>query len=358
MLTGLAACSLPRGAALQSEILSGQNAQERSFSVVPVTREMTTHIAKWPATGWSGGYRWLTGNRGPEATVIQAGDRLNVTVWDNQENSLLTNSSEKLTSMQGLTVSPSGTVFLPYVGDIVVRGLTEKGARERIQNQLEKIVPDAQVQVSVEPGNNNSVDLVSGVQGPGRVPLANRNTKILSALAQGGGISEALRHPLVRLQRGGNSYEIRADRLFSQADKNIVLRGGDQILVVEDDRYFTAMGASGKEEIIYFEKESMSAMDALSAMGGLNDTRADPKGVLVLREYATGQLGDGINGPEMEQVIFTIDLTTADGLFAARKFEVNPLDTIVATESAITKARTVLGLVGTVLGISNQLDDD
>jgi polysaccharide export outer membrane protein len=59
----------------------------------------------------------------------------------------------------------------------------------------------------------------------------------------------------------------------------------------------------------------------------------------------------------MEQVIFTFDLTSADGLFAARNFQINPDDTILATESPVTATRTVLGLVGAVFGMANVISN-
>ena len=47
----------------------------------------------------------------------------------------------------------------------------------------------------------------------------------------------------------------------------------------------------------------------------------------------------------------------ADGLFAARKFEINPRDTVLATESPVNAARTILGLLGTAIGVSNSVSN-
>ncbi|HBQ35876.1 MAG TPA: polysaccharide biosynthesis protein, partial [Rhodobacteraceae bacterium] len=47
------------------------------------------------------------------------------------------------------------------------------------------------------------------------------------------------------------------------------------------------------------------------------------------------------------------DLTSADGLFAARKFKINPNDTILATESPVNVTRKVLSLVGAVFGTAS-----
>lgn len=59
-------------------------------------------------------------------------------------------------------------------------------------------------------------------------------------------------------------------------------------------------------------------------MGGLVESRADPRGVLVLREYPVTVLSGSGRGPQLPQVVFSFDLTSADGLFATRKFEIEP----------------------------------
>lgn len=348
----LTACSLPRGAALQSEVLSESKSETPTFQVVAVTRDSTPYLATWPATGWAGHYHWFNTDSGPDSSVIQTGDILNIVIWDTQDNSLLAGIDSKLTQLPPMTVSSTGHIYMPYVGDVPVRGMTQPTARNRLQDALIEIAPSAQVQLSVEPGRNNSVDLVSGVGAPGRYPLENRNTKVLTAIALGGGINANLRHPLVRLQRGGKSYETRAEALLSDASRNVRLRGGDQIAVVEDDRTFNVLGAAQKESVIYFEKEHMTAMEALSAMGGLLDSRANPQGILILREYPATALKPGNAGPDMQQVVFTIDLSKADGLFAARQFHINPGDTVMPTESPVTSAQTILGLLGTVVGFT------
>lgn len=352
------ACTLPRGAALTGEILRESAVQEPSFAVVAVTRDNLDMLAGWPTTGWSGRYHWLSGStRGPESSILRAGDRLDLVIWDTQDNSLLVPAGQKTVSIQGLVVSPTGAVRIPFVDEIVVRGMTPDAARDKIEQALMGIAPTAQVQLAFQPGRGNSVDLVGGVASPGSYALQDRNTTILSAIAQGGGISSSLRNPLVRLVRDGKTYEIRAERLFAEAPRNIILRGGDQILVQEDQRYFTSLGATGSERLVYFEKEQITALEALSLIGGLNDSRANPRGVLVLREYPARAVTGDTRGPAQRQVVFTIDLTSADGLFAARNFKINPQDTVLATESPVTAARTVFALIGSVFGLANTVSN-
>lgn len=357
VLVLLAGCSLPRGAAIQSEILSEETRETPSFQLVQITRDMTPVLAKWPVTGWHGRYHWFGTSRGPDSSVIRTGDAVDIVIWDSQDNSLLNAAGSKSTVIPTMQVSSSGTIFMPYVGEVPIRGMTASSARKRLQDRLEPIAPSAQVQISVTPGRNNAVDLISGMSAPGRYTLENRDTKILSIIAQGGGISSGLRNPLVRLQRGGNSYETRFSSLLAEPARNVRLLGGDQISVVEDDRSFNVLGAAGSQQVMYFEKEQMTAMEALSAMGGLESSRANPKGVLILREYKASDLKPGNAGPDMQQVVFSIDLTSADGLFAARQFEINPNDTLLATESPIRSVQTVFGLIGSLIGLTAQTNN-
>jgi len=357
LIFAVAACgSLPRGAALQREVTREAKVENSQFQVLPVTRHNAKLISHWPVTGWSGGFHWIKASRGPQSQVLRVGDQVNLRIWDNQANSLLTPVGTNVTVMEGLVVGPDGTIFVPYVGNVVINGLTAGGARSRIQSELAPIAPDAQVQLTTTPGVINSVSVVGGVASPGTYPLPTRDTSILSVLASAGGINETLRNPLVTVQRGNSTYSIPAKDLFENPNKNTRLRGDDKIIVQQDERAFTALGASGSEDLIYFPKEYVTALEAVSLMGGLNDNRADPKGILVLREYPAKHIvAEPLNGPRKPHVIFALDLTSADGLFAARNFLINPNDTVLATESPIVAVRTIMSLFGSALGTTSQV---
>lgn len=354
-LAVLASCSTPRGAALQSEVLRGQNDETAEFQVVQVTSQTLDTVAHWPPTGWPGSYQWLPNSSGSNSPLIASGDKISLVIWDPQDNSLIAGEGQRSVNLPNLTVSPEGTLFVPYVGDVSVRGKTPSQVRQEIEQALAPTVPSAQVQLTVDVGRLNSVDIVTGVGRSGPYPLMDRNTTILSLIAVAGGVATNLRNPLVRLIRDGRTYEIRAEMLFSDASKNVLMKGGDKVFVEEDRRYFTALGATGREELIYFDREEVSAMEALSRVGGLVDARADPKGILILRNYDPKHLRSDGTGPQKTQVVFAIDLTSAAGLFAARAFEINPKDTILVTESPMVAASSIMGLIGSAFGLRNQV---
>jgi len=349
LLLGLAACSLPRGAAIESEIIGKANEAHPGFAVVSVTRNNLQTIASWPASGTFRVYNWIR-NTASGGFTIAPNDRVTLTIWDNEENSLLTAPGQKAVEMKEMTVSQSGKVFIPYLDEIKISGLTKTQARAKLQKGLEQIVPSAQVQISVVPGHRSSVDLVGGVANPGVYPLTDDNLSILNLVSLGGGVSSTLRNPQIRLTRHGHIYGTSLNKLYANPRMDVTVKGGDKVIVSQDKRYFRSLGAAGKENVVYFKSDQPSALDAISLIGGVSDTRANPESILILREYPrSATLKPG--GPQNPRMIFTIDLTTADGLFSADKFRINPEDTVLVTESPINSTKTVLSLIGNMFGV-------
>ena len=196
----------------------------------------------------------------------------------------------------------------------------------------------------------------SGVGRPGPYPLPDQDFTLLDLLALGGGISANIANPQIRLQRGDRTYGISAGRLQDDTSLNTTLKGGDRIFIEEDDRTFLSLGAAGSEAPHRFPKDNLSALEAMSLIGGIADARANPQGILILRNYpATSVRRDG-SGPRHIRTIFTIDLTSADGLFSAGQFAIQPGDVIYATESPLIGTRNIFGLIGSIFGLSNQLE--
>jgi polysaccharide export outer membrane protein len=354
-LAVLTGCSLPRGAALQSEILSDADEEFPDIIVYPVTRDLLPVIARWPEAGTDQSYSWIQHGHGADAELrINPFDVVDLVIWDSEQNSLLTADTEKLVSMPKLRVGADGQIFIPYVGDLRIAGRTPDAARQLIQRAMETIVPSAQVQLSLVAGNRSSVNLVSGANAPGLYPLPEQHFSVLNLISTAGGPRE-LANPQVRLIRGGKSYRIALNRLYETPELDTVLRGGDKVLLEADDRYFRALGATGTEQIIKFDKPEISALDAMALVGGLSDSRANPKGVLVLRDYPLSALGINGSGPSQRRVVFTIDLTSSDGLFSAGAFAINSQDTVLVTESPLNTAQTVFSLIGSLFGLAGSI---
>jgi polysaccharide biosynthesis/export protein len=350
----LAACALPRGAPEQEQILADAEDINATYAVHPVTRDTLDELKSWPITAPTGTAGWINRERGPGNQVIQSGDTVDLTVWDNEESSLLTNAQQKVVALSGIVVSPSGSVFLPYVSDVYVAKMSPDDARAAIQERMIMIIPSAQVQLTHTPGRKSSVDLISGVRKAGNFKLPDRDYTILSLIAEGGGILEEVVNPQVRLQREGKLFGISLDRLLESPDLDTTLRGGDKVFVESDERFFLSLGAAGKEAQIAFPTDTVTALDAASLIGGVNDQRGNMKGVLILRDYTENAVRSDGSGPDKERVVFAIDLTTADGLFSAGDFPIQHRDLVLVTESRINSTRTIIAIVGEVLGLGTR----
>lgn len=350
----LSGCAiLPRGAAVEREIISVAQGETADFAVHPVTRDFLTVMADWPHAG-APPLRWIPASGGARTQVIAAGDTLQITIWDSNESSLISTPGQRAVRIEAMTVAPDGTVFVPYVGNTRVAGMTLQVARETLQQDIDRVVPSSQVQLSMVEGRANSVDLVGGVASPGTYPMPDRNFTLLNLIAAGGGVQASLANPQLRLIRAGNIYGLSLARLFADPGLDTLLLGGDRVLVEADRRYFLTLGAAGRQSQHAFTQDEVSALDAVSIMGGVESRRGNPGGILILREYPQSALRPDASGPAQARVVFSLDLTSADGLFSARNFRIASGDLVLVTESPITSAQTIFGLLGAAFGLANQ----
>lgn len=360
LCVGLVSCStVPRGAALQSEVLntaSGTSDKPQDFAVAPVIRAQLPAYARWPAVGEKP-LPWIGRVPQPANRIIAPGDAVDITIFSTDDNGLLTTAGQRSVTLPKMRVSPSGTIFLPYVGSQKISGMAPETARQRIEERYVSVEPSTQVVLSLAEGRQNMVSLFGGVAAPGVYPLADSDVTVMAVIAQAGGVSPALVNPRVRLQRDGRSYGTSVDRLLDNPGLDTTLAGGDKVFVEKDRRSFLSLGAAGSEAAHPFTRDQMTALDAMAAIGGVSDTRANPKGILILRRFPASAIRpDGVAGPTHSRVIFTIDLTSADGLFSAGEFPIRDGDLVYVTESSLTSARTLISTIASVFGLARQLE--
>ena len=145
---------------------------------------------------------------------------------------------------------------------------------------------------------------------------------------------------------------------------DIALRDGDRILIEADQRSFVIMGATGSQAQVGFGQREISALEAISRVGGLSSNAADPKGVFVLRKEAQSVARRVVGDAEIKgerHLIYVLNLTEPDALFLARDFSIRDQDTIFVTEAPITTwdktLRGIVGSLGATTGLTNSLNN-
>ena len=351
----LSGCNtIPRGAPSRREVTRGASAEDADFALELVSRDRLPVYAGWGGPKEPHQSGWPQGGATPQDQIIAPGDRLEMRIWDPDESSLLTSTEERFADIANVTVSGAGEVTLPYVGNVAVGGLSAEAARARLEDRLISIVSSAQLQMQVSQGRRNSVDLLGGVGAPGTYPLTERNLPLSALISAAGGVRDGMANPQVQITRGSQVYRRPLEFVFHHPQNDPPLQGGDRVLIQADRRSFKALGAAGREEIVAFDADDVSALRAISLMGGMADTRADPRGILVLRRYPE-QVSARADGPDHPRVVFSFDLTHASGLFVADEFLLADEDIVMATQAPATSVERVLSLMGASLGFGRQV---
>ena len=356
LVVALGACGLPRSGPNKREIYAGSVLKQGDAFVVDVNSRVTQATAALPSFGFGSTFE----NAGLVGSdTIAPGDTLAITVFENvKEDPLLGNSGQRVTPLSDSQVDGQGYIFVPYAGKIRAAGQTPDGLRQAITRKLEPQTPDPQVTVLRAAGEGSSVSLAGSVGGPGIYPIELTTRTLAAMLAMAGGISIEPAIALVRVTRGGQTGKVWLQDLYDNPGLDIALRAGDQIVVEQDTRAFTALGATGQQNRMQFDSKTLSAIEAIATVGGLATNTADPTGVFVLRnesaEIANAVLGrNDLIGDQ--RMVYVLDLTQPTGLFDARDFLIRDGDTVYVTEAPYVQWQKSLSAITGTAGAANQL---
>jgi len=349
----VASCGLPRPGPSKAEIFEGSVQRSGDAFIVVVNDRVTRATAVTPAFGFSEGFQnaSVVGS-----DTIRPGDTLGLTIWENVQDGLLASEGQNATVLEEVQVDGAGFIFVPYAGRIRAAGNTPEAIRRLITSRLDEQTPDPQVQVRRLAGDGATVSVVGSVGGQG-VYAIERPTRTLSAmLARAGGITIPAEIAQITVIRGKHSGKIWFQDLFDNPHFDIALRGGDRILVEEDTRSFTALGATGAQNRIPFESQTISAIEAIASVGGLNSNTADPTGVFVFRNEPAAVAANVVGRNDLigdQRVAYVLDLTQPNGVFQARDFAIRDGDTVYVTEAPfVTWNKTISALTGSLSSVN------
>ncbi len=345
----LGACTIPRPGPTANEIFAGSVLREGNAYIVAVG-DRVTRAANVPlALGFSDALR---NQRLLGGDTIRVGDEITVTVFENVPEGLLTTVETAGARLEQVQVDEQGFIFVPFAGRIRAAGQTPEGLRATIARRLDEQTPDPQVYVSRTGGDGASVSLVGRLGAQGVYSITRPTRSLTAMIAQAGGVTVPPNVAQITLTRGRHTDRVWLEDLFRHPELDVALRGGDRILVQEDQRRFTVLGATGAQTLLPFDTPTITAIEALAQVGGLDPTRADPTGVFIFRnepeEVARAVLGEtALVGDQ--RVVYVLDLTAPNGMFLARDFQIRDGDTVYVTEaSSVQWNRLISTLTGTL----------
>lgn len=344
-LAVVSSCGLPQVGPNKRQIFAGSVQKEGDSFIVSVNDRVTRATGVVPALGFSEAFK-NAAQLGSD--TIRPGDILGITVYENVDDPLLGVEGSPATVLEEVQVDGAGFIFIPYAGRIKAAGNTPDAIRRIITNKLGEQTPDPQVEVRRAAGDGSTVSLIGSVGAQGVYPIERPTRTLGTMLAQAGGVTIVPEIAQITVIRGNQRGKIWLQDLYDYPQLDIALRGGDRILVEEDTRSFTALGATGGQAQVPFESQTLSALEGIAQVGGLNAATADPTGVFVFRnepeEVAAQVLGrNDLQGAQ--RMVYVLDLTQPNGMFMARDFVIRDGDTIYVTEAPFTQWNKVISAI-------------
>ncbi|MBI1219592.1 MAG: polysaccharide export protein [Rhodobacteraceae bacterium] len=349
LVAAVAACGVPRSGPTKSEIYAGSELKQGDAFVVQVNDRVTRATAVVPALGFTAAFL-KAGLVGPD--TIQSGDKLTVSVYENVANPLLGQPGQKATVLADVEVDGLGFIYVPYAGRIHAAGDSPETLRAEITRKLATQTPDPQVSIGRVPGDGSTVTVEGSVGAQGVYPITQSTRTLSSMIAKAGGVGIAVDTAEIIVTRGKKSERVWLNDLYTNPNLDIALRGGDKVYVQRDLRAFTVLGATGAQSRVQFTTQTLSAIEAIAQVGGLNTGLADPKGVFVFRNEPAPIANAVLGRTDLvgdQRMIYVLDLTAPNGMFNARDFLVRDGDTVFVTEAPFVQWQKSLSIfTGTV----------
>lgn len=303
--------------------------------------------------------RGFFGDYRPSASQpIGVGDALQITVWEAAAGGLFSSSDannvnpgSRSSIIPVQTVGRDGSITVPYAGRIQVAGRTQQQVEAAIVERLRGKAIEPQALVNVTNNVSNTVTVTGEVANGARVPLTLRGDRILDVIAAAGGYRSPVHETFISITRGNRTARAPLQALLTNPSENIFVRPGDILTVESRPQTFTVAGATGNNAVIPFDARGITLEEAIGKSGGLNDMRADPDGLFVLRYEPTTLVREFPNvSPSLMQyqhipVVYHLNMKDPSALFAARRFAIRDKDIIYVSNAPLAEIGKVVQLV-------------
>lgn len=266
--------------------------------------------------------------------LLGPGDVLNITVYE-AGVALFGNSGLKTAAagapgfdpsssaerLPPIRVDDQGFINVPFVGRLRAAGRTASDLQAMIENGLRGMSQDPQVLVSIGESITNSVILAGEVTKPGRLVLSTNRESLVDTIALAGGYRGAAKDAVARIQRDGETFEIRLSDLLDSPEEDLRVAPGDRITLVSRPQSFSVLGAPNRAEEITFPRARLTLAQAVALAGGANPNLGDAASVYVFRFVRTA---DGSEQP----TVYHLNMMRADSYLLSQQFLMNDRDVL------------------------------
>lgn len=257
-----------------------------------------------------------------------------------------------------LLVDTSGSVFVPFAGKIQAAGRTTNEIEQDITRKLAGKAHLPQVNVRLNRNGTVAATVMGDVRAAIRMPLTPRGERLLDAIAAAGGTVTPTDKTLVQITRGPRVVSMPLATVIRDPANNVTLAMNDVITLVSQKYSFTVLGVASKPGEVPFEATGITLAQALGRVGGLQDQRADPRGMFLFRWENPTDVPNASPGVMHRKdgripVIYQIDMKNPGTYLLIQNFAVKDGDVIYVANSGISEFRNFFAIIAsTVLPVA------
>lgn len=289
---------------------------------------------------------------------IKPGDVLEINIWE-ADPPLLFNSSynpllgvgvgSNKTTLPEQIVNSDGFISIPFAGKISTKNKNISQIEDEILLTLKSKANQPQVLVRLIKNLTSQITVVSETNSA-LVPLSPKGEKILDVIAAVGGIKSSANKVTVQLNRQDIVQSISLAQIIKDSKQNIKMEPGDVLTIFYQPNSFTALGATIKNDEISFEGEGINLVQALGRIGGMNDNRADVRGLFIFRfedpEVLNSRYQTKVLTPEGKAaIIYQVNMSDPAAFFISQNFQIKNKDVIYVSNSPATELQKFLNIV-------------
>lgn len=344
----------------------GATYAEGAIQVLPLGTEVVAGLNRYEQAA---SFAELFGDGGVSATVIAPGDQIDIAIWEAPPAVLFgaVPGDQQLggngdiaanTPIPRQQVDEDGMIAIPFVGRIKVLGMRPEQVESLIVGRLRRRANDPQAVVRLVANETRTATILGEVGASRQIGLSARGERLLDALAVAGGTKQPIEQSTVQLARGTRRAVMPLEKVINDPLQNVRLRPGDVVTVQHQPFSFVALGAVARNAEVPFEGNGITLAEALGRAGGLNDRRADVKGVFVFRledRTAVPALGAAdvkTTSDGRVPVVYTLRMTDAASLFVMQDFRMRDGDVLyISTAPGVELERFLQTISSTAFSI-------
>jgi len=323
-------------------------------------------------------FRTFGGDKGPAPVIrVGVGDVVQISIFESSAGGLFIPAEAgvrpgNFVTLPRQTVDRSGTISVPFAGQIQAAGRSIPDIQREIETKLENRAIEPQALITLVEQNATEVAVVGDVvNGANKFRIRSGGDRVLDVISKAGGTKFPGYELFVTLQRGKKRATVYFPSLINNPGENIFVAPGDVVYVYREQQKFVAIGAlgstnqtSGVTGQYAFEQEKLSMNEAVAKAGGLLDSRANPGQVFLYRvesrEALSAMRVNLSKFPKDQKFIPTVyraNFRDPSSFFFAQKFPMRHKDVIYVSNAdsveVVKFLNFVTAITSTVSGVAH-----